>query len=283
MLLVKQGGAAGLTLLCGKSDCYCGGHSASKGDNSMCRKALMLLCSLMSVQLVLPLNSAEIEQTEPPNNNWRPGEHYTVLSPSQSTIGKEGEVEVREFFLYSSPWSRDFQPYLKAWLATEPRQVVYVRKPAIVMPHSRLQARMYYTLRSLGREDLHDKMFDWATDAARAPIYHTDYSRTVRPDVDGIFRLNLEFAELNGIDGERFSKVYRSEEIEREATLEEMLQHVYHIVGTSTFVINGKYCVSVQRITERGIVGAKDYERLLDLIKYLVDKERNSDNGRVAK
>jgi hypothetical protein len=55
--------------------------------------------------------------------------------------------------------------------------------PAIVFPHTRLQAQMYFTLEKLGRKDLHDKLYDWVTDPEHFPIYHT----VIHPDEDAIF------------------------------------------------------------------------------------------------
>ena len=84
-----------------------------------------------------------------------------------------GKVEIRELFLYTSGWSKGVQPYLEKWLKSKGDSVVYVREPAIAFPHAREQARLYYTLKALGREDLHLKFFEFVRDEDRYPVYHT--------------------------------------------------------------------------------------------------------------
>jgi thiol:disulfide interchange protein DsbA len=172
--------------------------------------------------------------------------------------------------MYTSPLSYEIQPYIKEWLKHKPDSIEYVRSPSIVFPHARLQARMFFTLRELGREDLHGEFFAWVFQNDHYPIYHT----IEHPDEAGYLRLNIEFARANKIDTARFSQIYGSRALDDRVIAAEIATHNYLVSGTSTFVINGRYSTSVQRlISPRATPNADDYAELFRLVEYLCASE----------
>jgi thiol:disulfide interchange protein DsbA len=209
------------------------------------------------------------------DDKWIPGVDYSILAPAQETDVPKGKIEVLELFMYTSPLSRDIQPHLAKWMVTKAPYIEYRREPSIGFPHAAYQARTYYTFKKLGRGELHEKFWVWVFDKTHYPIYHT----IRHPDVAGYERLNVDFAVANGIEREKFLSVYNSKEMD-EAVIDAAIGiHNYHLVGTSTLVINGKYCVSVQRfVTKDPIRKTKpeDFEKLLRLVDDLAQREHTS-------
>jgi hypothetical protein len=212
----------------------------------------------------------------PNPDNWQPGTHYTWLAPANETAVPKGKIEVIEFFLYTNGASRRFHERFVKWVETNP-DVHVERVPAMVFPHARLEARMFYTIKELGREaDLHPLLYAWMRDDAHFKVYHKSVSH---PDIAQIEKMNAEFAKLHGIDETKFLEVYNSKKIEDQTIRSEIEQHSYHIAGTTTVCIGGRYCTSVHRIIAAtpghpDKMLPEDYDRLFKLMDYLVAKER---------
>lgn len=208
-----------------------------------------------------------------PRSEWRAGYEYTVLIPFQPPENlAPGTVEVRELFLYTSGWSKAVQPYLKKWLESKGNAVRYVREPAIAFPHAREQARMYYTLKALDREDLHPQLFDFVREEHRYDVFHT----IRHPAKEAIFDMHIVFAKRNGIDSKVFQEMYTSRDIDNQVIESEIDATGYALNGTSTIVVNNHYSTSLQRFmgadpacADRGPEPA-DYERFFALIDQLV-------------
>lgn len=201
---------------------------------------------------------------------WQPGLHYSVILGKAATHAPPGKVEVLELFMYTSPLSYEIQGALGAWRARKPDYIEYRREPSIVFPHARLQARTFFTLQALGREDLHQALFSWIFEKDHYPVYHT----IEHPDVAGYLRLNLEFARAHKLDQDRFAAIYGSKELDDKVIKAEIATHGYLVSGTSTFVVNGRYSTSVQRVSyPKGNIGPEDYARLFQLIEYLAATE----------
>jgi thiol:disulfide interchange protein DsbA len=206
-------------------------------------------------------------------SEWRAGYEYSVLIPSEPPENlPPGTVEVRELFLYTSGWSKAIQPYLQKWLESKGNVVRFVREPAIAFPHAREQARMYYTLHALNREDLHIKFFDFVREEHRFDVFHT----IRHPATEAIFDMNIAFAKRNGIDSKAFQEMYSSRDIDNEVIGAEIDATGYALNGTSTIVVNNHYSTSMQRFmgadpacADRGPEAA-DYERFFALIDQLV-------------
>jgi thiol:disulfide interchange protein DsbA len=229
----------------------------------------------LAVILLLAASASATAATQTPKSRsqWRAGYEYTVLIPFQPPEElPPGTVEVRELFLYTSGWSKAVQPYLQKWVESKGSAVRYVREPAIAFPHAREQARMYYTLKALDREDLHPKMFDFVREERRYDVFHT----IRHPAKEAIFDMNIVFAKRNGIDSKAFQEMYTSRDIDNQVIESEIDATGYALSGTSTLVVNNRYSTSLQRFmgadpacADRGPEAA-DYERFFALIDQLV-------------
>jgi thiol:disulfide interchange protein DsbA len=240
------------------------------------RQCTLAFLSIVLTSICYPADSPpqpEPMRVPPPpktGERWLPGLHYSVILGRAKTDVAPGKVEVRELFMYTSPLSYEIQPYLAEWLKHKPEYVQYVRSPSIVFPHARLQARTYFTLEKLGREDLHPALFAWIFEKDHYPVYHT----IQHPDEPGYLRLNREFAQANKLDADKFVEIYTSKELEDKVIEAEIATHGYLVAGTSTFVVNGRYSTSVQRVSyPKGNIGAEDYAKLFRLLEYLARSE----------
>lgn len=201
---------------------------------------------------------------------WQAGLHYSVLIGKAPTSVATGRVEVLELFMYTSPLSYQIQQHLRRWLKSKPGYIEYVRRPSIVFPHARIQARMFFALQQLGRDDLHDAYFFWIFEKDHYPIYHT----IMHPDEIGYGKLNMQFVEKNGIDRAKFSEIYASNSLDERIIQTEIDTHGYLVSGTSTFVVGGRYSTSIQRlIYPKSAPDDGDYARLFRLLEYLAASE----------
>jgi len=231
-------------------------------------------CSLKFISFLALLATVPVQAGAPKSpSEWRAGYEYSVAIPWEAPQAlPPGKVEIRELFLYTSGWSQAIQPYLEKWLRTKGDSVVYVREPAIAFPHAREQARMYYTLKALNREDLHIRFFDFVREEHRFDVYHT----IRRPAVEAIEDMNIKFATRHGIDRKAFIDTYESRDIEDQVIGAGIDATGYALNGTSTIVVNGRYSTSLQRFlgadpacADRG-PEAGDYERFFQLLDRLI-------------
>jgi hypothetical protein len=228
--------------------------------------ALLLLASSLPTLAAAP-------KAPKPHAEWRAGYEYSVVIPWELPDNiPAGKVEVRELFLYTSGWSKTMQAHLQKWLDANSAHISFIREPAIAYPHAREQARMYYTLKEMGHEDLHVKFFDFVREDHRYDIYHT----IRHPAKEAILDMNIVFAKRNGLETKAFTDTYLSRDIDNQVIEAEIDSAGSMLSGTSTLIINNHYSTSLQRFmgADPGSADrtpdAADYERFFQLIDQLV-------------
>ena len=93
-----------------------------------------------------PIVLAQADTAPPPiSSEFREGQHYTRLVPSQPTIGGADKIEVAEFFWYGCPHCYDLEPTINRWEENKPANVRFVRVPAMWNDVLKLHAQLYYT------------------------------------------------------------------------------------------------------------------------------------------
>lgn len=175
---------------------------------------------------------------------------YEVVTPPQPTL-TQSKIEVMEVFWYGCPHCHSLEPYLEKWLATKPDNVEFVRLPGVLnqswVPH----ARAFYTAQKLGVMDkIHKPLFD-ALHKDKKPIYTEDALR--------------EFFIEQGVDGDAFDKVYRSNEIDTRVKQALVMARNYKLTGVPALIVNGKYMTSGSL--------AHSFDNLLKTVDYLVGLE----------
>ena len=176
---------------------------------------------------------------------------YKLIIPVQPTQ-TDGKIEVLEVFWYGCPHCYSFEPHIESWLKTIAEDVEFRRMPGIFNKNWIPHAKAYFTAEKLGVLDkIHSPLFE-ALHKERKRIFSEDELR--------------DFFVSKGIDGDEFTRVFNSREIETRFKQAFVMGQRYKITGVPAVIINGKY------MTSGSMAGS--YENLLKTIDLLVDKER---------
>ena len=85
---------------------------------------------------------------------------YETLTPPQPTENPD-KIEIIEFFWYGCPHCYAFEPLLEQWVKTLPKNVEFIRQPAVFSEAWGKHAKAYYTAEALGIVDkVHNDFFD---------------------------------------------------------------------------------------------------------------------------
>ena len=179
------------------------------------------------------------------------GTHYQVLDTPVRT-SNPNLIEATEVFWYGCSHCYSFEPTITQWKKTLAKDVVFVQNPAIWHPTMELHARAFYTAKVLG---ILDKM--------HTIIFEEMNLRKNKLANEGAVS---ELFEANGIDPEKFAKIFNSFGINSAVKQAEARQRSYQIKGTPEMIVNGKY-----RITARMGGGQGGMMKIVD---YLIDVER---------
>ncbi|MGA8706356.1 MAG: thiol:disulfide interchange protein DsbA/DsbL [Steroidobacteraceae bacterium] len=195
-----------------------------------------------------------------PASKWVPGTQYKIVSPSQPTDVPPGKVEVMEFFWYGCPHCYALEPALNGWLKNKANYIEFVRVPATWGEVQRAHARLFYTLKALGKGDeLHAKVFD---------TIHLDHQYLYAPnDPLETQREQLKFAKDNGISEADFTKAFTAFSTQAALSQADDLNRRYRIDAVPTFVIAGKYETDMQ--------AAGGESNLFELINDLAASEKH--------
>lgn len=179
------------------------------------------------------------------------GEHYRVLSEPAPAV--DSKVEVLEFFLYSCPHCRAFEPTFADWAAAAPEGAAVRRVPVTFGAAGPVYARLFYTARELDvLERLHGEVF--------AAIHERGQRLTDRSAI-------REFFVAHGVDGEAFDAAFVSEAVERSVAEAERLMRAYGVMSVPSIGIDGRYWVTAPM--------AGSQEAMLSVAEHLIARERD--------
>lgn len=178
------------------------------------------------------------------------GIDYTELAVPQPTeIGDK--IEVLEVFLYSCPHCFHLEPTLEKWLATKPKNVEFLRMPAVFSSKNEPHARAFYAAELIGKgEQFHLPLFR-ALHEEKRDIW----------DEDAL----VAFAEEQGIDPKEFRQAYNSFFVNMRVRRAEEMVKRYGVDGVPTIIVNGKYRTSPSQ------TGGS--EKMIEVVDYLIKAE----------
>jgi thiol:disulfide interchange protein DsbA len=187
-----------------------------------------------------------------PPGPWVAGKNYDVLSPAQPTDVPAGKVEVIEMFWYACPHCYALDGAVESWRKNKPAYIEFRRVPVTWSEEHRAHARLFYTLKALGKlDELHSKVFD--------EIHQKGELLYVPNDEKGTLQKQLQFAKANGIAESDFVNAYQSFGVQTNLQQADDLTRRDKIDSVPTFVINGKY------VTDQDMAGgASKLPRLID-------------------
>lgn len=209
---------------------------------------------------VLLATGATAAESGATRSDWEAGKNYFLVDPPQPTATGE-KVEVLEVFSYACVHCAHFQPYAEQLRAALPAYAEFDYMPAVFTPQWEPFARAFYTAQSLGvLKETHQALFD---------AIHRDHL-----PMRSIEDLATFYAK-HGVDRAKFLAASGSFEVESKLARARDIVRADGIDGTPSIVVNGKY-----RATGASAGG---YEQLIDLVKWLVEKEHAGTAGSAAK
>jgi thiol:disulfide interchange protein DsbA len=154
-----------------------------------------------------------------------PDVEYKLINPPQPAAGKA--VEVLEFFNYACPHCYDFEPLLRSWLKTKPKDVEFRYVPAVFNERMLPLAKTYYALEELGMlEKMHER------------VYEAIHEKRVNlADRAAMFKWIGE----QGVDARKFETTYDSFSVDSKAQRAGQLTRSYRITATPYVAVAGKY------------------------------------------
>lgn len=181
------------------------------------------------------------------------GQPYVRIQPPQPTQTVD-KIEVVEVFWYGCPHCYEFEPYLEKWLENKPDDVEFRRMPGIFRQSWIPHAHAYYTAEKLGVVDrIHRPLLD---------AIHRDKQKLF--DEKSL----KEFFIQNGVDGDKYTSIYHSNEVETKVKQAYVMGKGYALTGVPAIIVNGKY--------RTGADLAGSYEKVLAVIDSLVEQERSN-------
>ncbi len=175
---------------------------------------------------------------------------YELVTPAQPTRDAK-KVEVIEFFWYGCPHCFDFEPTLAKWVKALPKNVEFIRQPAVFSDLWGKHAKAYYTAEALGVVDkVHQDFFD----AIQIKKEHLETEEQL-----------AKFFAAHGVNDADFKAAYSSFLVDTKVRQASQLAAKYGISGVPAIVINGKYKTS-------GPV-AGSHEKMIEVMNRLIEQE----------
>ncbi len=154
-----------------------------------------------------------------------PDVEYKTITPPQTVTGKG--VEVLEFFNYACSHCYDFEPLLKMWLKTKPKEVEFRYVPAVFNERMLPLAKTYYALEELGLLDrMHEKVYE--------AIHEKHVNLADRS-------MMIKWIAEQGVDAKKFEATYDSFSVDSKAQRAGQLTRSYRITATPYVAVAGKY------------------------------------------
>ncbi|MBF0471283.1 MAG: thiol:disulfide interchange protein DsbA/DsbL [Gammaproteobacteria bacterium] len=185
---------------------------------------------------------------------YEEGKDYHRIMPPLPA-GGEGKVEVVAMFWYGCPHCFRFDPDVKTWLGKVPDYVDFKQMPAIFNnPDWHLHATAFYTIDALGMMDtIHQPLFD-AMHVQRKQFKTRESLQT--------------FFEGFGVSAADFDKAFNSFAVKTRVNRAADISAKSGITGVPVMLVNGKYRIDGPT--------AGSYERLLQIVSYLVEQEHQN-------
>lgn len=181
------------------------------------------------------------------------GEHYQIIENPRRI--RSDDIEVLEIFSYACVHCYNFDPILEDWVSDQ-TGVNFIQMPAVASDYWRLLGRAYYALEALDVRQRHHMAFFRAIHESRL-VFNTN---------EKLF----DYFEGAGVDRAAFEAAFKSPEVAANIDRADKMARRLRVAAVPTVVVQGKYLV---RTT--GDIGPK---RMLDVMNYLVERERQAIN-----
>ncbi|MDP3333060.1 MAG: thiol:disulfide interchange protein DsbA/DsbL [Methylococcaceae bacterium] len=177
---------------------------------------------------------------------------YEAVTPAQPTKSTD-KIEVIEFFWYGCPHCYSFEPFLSKWAKTLPKNVEFIRQPAVFSELWGKHAKAYFTAEALGVVDkVHSDLFD-AVQAKQALETEDELAK---------------FFAAHGVKESDFRTNYNSFLVDAKMRQAKTMAARYGVNGVPAIIVNGKYR------TNATLAGSQ--EKMIDVINQLIKQESSA-------
>lgn len=175
---------------------------------------------------------------------------YETLAAAQPTQDPQ-KIEVIEFFWYGCPHCYSFEPLVHKWLENKPKNVQFIRQPAIFSKLWGKHAKAYFTAEAL---DVVDKV-------------HTDFFNAIQNQKKKLQTEDqlVEFFSAYGVKEQDFKDAYNSFFVDTKMRQAKEIQSRYGLQGVPAIIVNGKYKVTAK------LAGSQ--EQMINVVNQLIAQE----------
>ncbi|MFI3122203.1 MAG: thiol:disulfide interchange protein DsbA/DsbL [Methylococcaceae bacterium] len=175
---------------------------------------------------------------------------YETLSPAQPTQNPD-KIEVIEFFWYGCPHCYSFEPVLEKWVANLPKNVQFIRQPAVFSDLWGKHAKAYFTAEALGVVDkVHADFFD--------AIQNKKQNLETEDQL-------AKFFVAHGVNEADFHSAYNSFLVDAKMRQAVATAGRYGVSGVPALIVNGKYK------TNGPLAGSQ--EKMIEVVDRLIQQE----------
>src|SRR5215472_36324 len=176
---------------------------------------------------VLLLDTAVLCAGAPVGAQLAEGRDYRLLTPARPTSSPR-KIEVVEFFSYACPHCARFNPLISAWVAKQPKDVVF-RRVAVSYGRDAWMnlARTYYALEATG--DLNK------LDGALFRAIHDEHRNLFEE------QSIADWVGKQGGDAARFANAYVSFGVNNQTVQADQMTTDYLIDAVPTLAVDGRY------------------------------------------
>ncbi|MDD2724500.1 MAG: thiol:disulfide interchange protein DsbA/DsbL [Methylovulum sp.] len=175
---------------------------------------------------------------------------YETLSSPQPTQHPD-KIEVIEFFWYGCPHCYAFEPELAKWVKKLPKNVEFIRQPAVFSELWGKHAKAYFVAESLGVvEKVHADLFDAIQNKKEKLESEEDQAK---------------FFVAHGVKEADFHDAYKSFAVDSKMRQASVTAGRYGITGVPAVIVNGKY------LTNGPLAGS--HEKMIEVMDKLIKQE----------
>ena len=179
------------------------------------------------------------------------GQQYVELK-SPVPVAQPGKIEVVELFWYGCPHCYQFEATLNPWVEKLPKDVNFVRIPAMFGGVWNVHGQAFLTLEAMKVDH-----------RVHQAVFTAIHEEKKRLDNEQAF---ADFVATQGVDRDKFLSTYKSFAIKGQVEKARQLAMAYQITGVPVMIVGGKYRFDL------GSAGGP--QQTLQVADYLIEQER---------
>ena len=184
------------------------------------------------------------------SKDYQEGRHYELIEPLPTRNPEK--IEVIEFFWFGCGHCFSLEQLIKDWKSEVSSEVDFFRLPVVWNAQTKTHAKLFFATETLQ-----------VPEAIQGIFSAIHYNRKMMLSDKEI----IPFFQGYGIQEDKYLAATNSFGLKNNLRKAELFAFKYGIKGVPAFIVNGKYKVSATRE-----IGTED---LLDVVNYLIEKERS--------